>query len=93
MDSPVHVATVTEAASARLRQALTGCTIHPHGPLNAIVAIIDGHRDGTLDGHVAIRWAINASRRQLDELPDGIDRRREQRVVAVLEVLDAGLTP
>lgn len=87
----MHVPTATEAASARLRQALTGCTIHPHGPLNAIVAIIDGHRDGTLDGHVAIQWAINASARQLDKLPDGIDAQRERRVIAILELLDRGL--
>jgi len=93
-DVAVTVAGTADAFAARFRQAATGCTIHPHGPLNALAAIIAAHHAGTVDGHAVFDAVIDRCRRQLETLPIGsIEAQRESKVLTVADTMNRGLLP
>lgn len=75
-----------EALANRLRQAATGCTIHLHGPVNALAAILDADVD-----RGAVLDEVIARSRARAERVDGADAERELKVVGVLEVFRRGL--
>ena len=41
--------TVTNDLAARFRQAVQGCTLHIHGPVQAWRAVVDAAEDGTVE--------------------------------------------
>ena len=83
--------TVADPAQ-RVRQAAIGCTIHPHGPLNALAAVVEGHIAGAFDGHIALAKVMDTCRRRLLTLdPDSLDARREEKVLLVVSCVDRGL--
>jgi len=57
--------------SARLRQAVQGCTVHGHGPVQAWRAIEEAARAGGATREAVAREASGACRARLRELRDG----------------------
>jgi hypothetical protein len=81
------------ALVGRLRQAALGCTIHAHGPLNALAAILERHAAGEIDGRLVLEEVASTCRRRLESLaPLGIDAIRERKVLLVVETLRRGLS-
>lgn len=81
------------ALVARLRQAALGCTIHAHGPLNALATILERHTAGEIDGRLVLDEVGSICRRRLDHLPAlGIDATRERKVLLVVDTLRRGLS-
>jgi hypothetical protein len=80
------------ALGRRLRQAAVGCTVHGHGPLNALAEIIRRQDAGELDGVELVGHALEDCRLHLLALdPDSPTAARERKVASVLEVVLAGL--
>jgi hypothetical protein len=80
------------ALGRRLRQAAVGCTVHGHGPLNALAEIIRRHDAGELDGAELVGHSLEDCRVRLLTLePTSPAALRERKVEAVLEVVVAGL--
>jgi hypothetical protein len=81
-----------EELGRRLRQAALGCTVHGHGPLNALVVIAEAHQARRIDGAVVCHgvWAECIQRmEQLD--PESVEYRREQKVALIVDVFATGL--
>jgi hypothetical protein len=90
----VTVALDQEAAllAARLRQAALGCTVHGHGPLNAIAAILRAHERGEVDGVAIFERVAELSSVRLQVLdPDAVEAARERKVAQLCRVLARGL--
>lgn len=77
--------------AARLRQAALGCTIHPHGPVNALAAIIEADRAGDVDAVEIIDQVLTRCTGRLGHV-DQADAARELRLVEVLTVFRRGLS-
>lgn len=76
--------------AARLRQAALGCTIHTHGPVNAMAAIIEADRAGDCDAVTVVDQVLDRCRGRLSTVT-GLDAARELRLIEVLSVFRKGL--
>ena len=54
--------------AARLREAVQGCSIHSHGPIQAWAAIEEARIEGTVQPEEVAKLAIDACTRRIDEL-------------------------
>lgn len=79
--------------AARLRQAALGCTIHTHGPVNALAAIIEADRAGDANAADVIDQVLDRCRWRLGHVTDPLDTARELRLIEVLTVFRRGLDP
>lgn len=52
----------------RLRQAIQGCTVHMHGPIQAWQAIEDARSAGIVDFHAVAKFASDACDARMTEL-------------------------
>ncbi len=57
-----------ELLAARLRQAIQGCTMHSHGPVQAWNAIEEANRAGLIDRALIVRLAVDACDARVAEL-------------------------
>ena len=65
---------LTEELAARLRQAIQGCAIHNHGPIQAWVAIADASTEGFVQVEEVAKLAIEAcSQRIIDLQTAGVE--------------------
>lgn len=76
--------------AARLRQAALGCTIHTHGPVNALGALIEADRAGEVEATVVVDQVLDRCRARLATVT-GLDAARELRLIEVLTVFRKGL--
>jgi hypothetical protein len=90
--STIELSSAERQWAQRVRQATVGCTIHPHGPLNALATVLEAHQASELDAYLVLEEVITQCRRRLESLPPlGIDARREQKVLLVIETLAQGI--
>lgn len=80
-----------EQLADRIRQATIGCTLHPHGPLNALYALLEARAHG-VDAVAVLDGVINrAAAARAKATDDAIARQREDKIIAVLTVFRRGL--
>jgi hypothetical protein len=81
-----------EQLARRIRQAAVGCTLHAHGPVNALCALLEAHMDGSVDGVEVIDTVIHrAEAARAKATDDAVARQREDKIIAVLTVFRRGL--
>lgn len=79
--------------AARLRQAIQGCSIHSHGPIQAWAAIEQARADGKVDALEVAKIAMEACRGRIRDLEaDGASSadlriKKEQLTLAFIEKL------
>ena len=83
---------MTAQLAKRLRQAALGCTLHGHGPLNALVDIVSAHERGEVDGVNVCELILRQCRGRLtllgDDTPEAL---RERKVATIIGVFKRGL--
>lgn len=76
----------------RLRQAALGCTLHGHGPLNALLDLLDADDAGELDAEQVLASIVVTCRERLAVLdPESREALRERKLVRVLTVFERGV--
>jgi hypothetical protein len=79
--------------ASRLRQAVQGCTIHSHGPVQAWAAIEQAREDNGVSSEEVGKLAVEACAKRIEELltlgakPDDLRIRKEVLTRAFLEKL------
>ncbi len=82
-----------EALALRLRNAVQGCSIHIHGPVQAWAAVMEAAAIGEVELRSVAEFAIGASRKRLQDLrelgakSDDERVRKEELTIAFIEKL------
>jgi hypothetical protein len=58
----------TSELAARLRQAIQGCVVHNHGPIQAWAAIVQAQREGLVSAEEVARLAIESCQARIADL-------------------------
>lgn len=83
----------SEALAARLRQAIQGCSVHIHGPIQAWAAIEQARSEGVVSSDEVAELAIAACTQRIQDLqqagvlPDDLSIKKEELTRAFIEKL------
>lgn len=79
--------------AARLRQAIQGCSVHSHGPIQAWAAIEQARSEGAVQAGEVARLAIEACTNRINDLlqagvdPNDLKIKKEELTRAFIEKL------